>query len=277
MVEKRTWVIVSLVLTFLSLIYIIMSYYGFIRYFSLHRYPMRDYVKNFKLLEKASKGRVVLSLTTTPKRIKNISAVINSLLDQTVRVDEIALNIPYKFQNKADEKYDIPKELEDVIHVYRCGRDYGPMTCLVPTLLREKEAGTKIIYLNDDVIYGKDFIEMIVDASNAKDGVGRAIFVKGWDTKMWPRKMDSKMYPIPNVICSKSGVLIQPEFFGTKVIEDVGLETDPDIWISGWLNKNKTPFHQISYSENYGDWGTRVSCRVHLTEAEKRRQIEFFV
>lgn len=232
---------------------------------------MKDYVANFKLLEKACPGRVVISLTTTPKRIKNLTAVINSLLDQTVKVDEIALNLPYKFHNQTDEKYDIPKELEDIINVYRCGKDYGPMTCLVPTLLREKEAGTKIIFLNDDVIYGKDFIETIVDASVAKEGIGRAIFVNGWNTKLW------STYPSgPNVICFKSGVLIQPEFVGTKIIENVNLTTNPDIWISGWLHKHKTPFRQISYSENYGDWGSKSTCRISIDEAEKKRQIEFF-
>jgi hypothetical protein len=269
MVERRTIVIISLVLSFLSLIYIVLSYYGITRFISLHMYPTKDYVKNFKLLEKACPGRVVISLTSTPKKLLKITAVINSILDQTVKVDEIALNIPYKFHD-TNQLYVIPKELEDIIHVYRCGVDYGPMTCLIPTLLREKEASTKIIYLDDDIIYGKDFIETLVDDSISKDGVGKAIFTNGWTTNQW--KGDGH----PNIICSKGGVLIQPEFLGSEVIENVNVNTNADIWVSGWLHKHKTPLRQVSYGDNMRDWGSRSKCRIPLSEAEKKKQIAFF-
>lgn len=269
MVEKRTWVIISLVFTFISLVYIILTYYGITRYISIHIYPMKDYVNNFRILEKACKERVVISITTTPKRIKKISAVISSLLDQTVKVDEIALNIPYKFQNQISESYEVSKELEKTINVYRSGKDYGPMTAIIPTLLREKEANTKIIFLDDDVIYGKDFIETLVDASICPDGIGKAIFVNGWETQLWEKTA-------PNVICCKSGVLIQPNFVSADIIENVSLDTNPDIWVSGWLHKNKIPFKQVQYKENYSDWGSKSRCRIPITEDEKIKQLNFF-
>lgn len=264
---KRIFVIISFILTFLSLFYIILSYYGIVRFVSLHMHSTKDYAKNFKILEKACPTRVVVSLTTTPKRLQKITAVVNSLLDQTVKVDEIALNIPYKFHDNK-QTYVISKELQDIIHVYRCGVDYGPMTCLIPTLLREKEAGTKIIYLDDDIIYGKDFVETLVDASIAKKG--HAIFTDGWTTQQWSGDVS------PNIICSKGGVLIQPEFVGHEIVENVKVNTNADIWVSGWLRKHKTPIWRVAYSGNYRDWGSRSKCRISLSEAEKAKQIAFF-
>ena len=49
--------------------------------------------------------KIIVSLTTSPKRILLLKQTINSILNQTVDCTKIIINIPYKF-NRTNEKYE---------------------------------------------------------------------------------------------------------------------------------------------------------------------------
>ena len=86
--------------------------------------------------------------------------MIKSILSQTVRVDQIALNIP-------SGCYDIiPHELQTMVNIYNCGRNYGTGTKCIPTILRENDAETLLILLDENYIYNNDFIEQIIHEFN---------------------------------------------------------------------------------------------------------------
>lgn len=216
--EKRTIIIITIVSTLLSLVMILFSYFGITRYLTLHMKSSEDFVKNYSKLPKASKGRVVVSFTTTPDRIKKLKPMINSILDQTVKVDQIALVIPYKYKGKT---YDVPEYLKDVVNVFPSGKDYGQGTKLIPILLREKECGTVIIALNDDRVYGIDFVEVMLGESEESPD---------------------------SVIIEKGGtaMLVKPEHYGCDVINREK-EKFQDEWFTNHAKKNKT----INYGENY--------------------------
>ena len=174
-----------------SAIVLFVSYYGLTRYATLYVNSSVNYITNYSKLPSADNNcKVVISLTTTPDRIDKISPMIRSILDQTVKVDQISLNIPYSSNGK---KFEIPDDYKDCMNIFRCGKDYGTGCKYIPTLLREGEEGTKIICLSDNYVYGIDFIETLVDASNKN-----------------PK----------SAIYSSDSVLIKPEFFGMKVIEE---------------------------------------------------------
>lgn len=218
--QRRTVIIISLLSAVLSLIYVLLSYFGVTRYFALHMFSTESYAKNYTKLDKASdKVKVVISLTTTPERINKLKPVINSLLDQTVRVDEIAISVPY------GKNYNIPKEIQNVAQVYRYSLDYGDSGKLIPVILREGEKDTKIIIVDDNMVYGKDFVEEILGVSEKyKD---QAICVKK--------------------LSSKHGILVTPEFFTGEVCNYDGKSTCDE-----WLKKNlKAPYKVIEYSETY--------------------------
>ena len=61
--------------------------------------------------------KVVISLTTTPHKINNLEPLLSSLLNQTVRVDMISLNVTPE-TNKL-----LPKSTKDVCNVYEVGRN----------------------------------------------------------------------------------------------------------------------------------------------------------
>lgn len=97
----------------------------------------------------------IITLTTTPNRIGKIRTTLISLLDNSHRVEEIRLNIPY-YSHKGIE-YVIPQWLQNLksIKIHRIIKDWGPASKLIPTLLRYKqEKNKKIIVVDDDVIYG---------------------------------------------------------------------------------------------------------------------------
>lgn len=222
--EKRTKIILFILSILISVAMILLSYFGLVRYAMLHINSSEGYIKNYSELDQGDKKvRVVISFTTTPDRIAKIRPMLNSLLDQTVKVDQIALNLPYRHKGQS---YDVPKEYEDVVTIFKVGKDFGPGTKILPTLLREGECNTKIIYLDDDHIYGKDFVETMIDASN--------------------KYPDSAIYTKEDMNAS-GGVLIKPEFFDVDVI-DHEMEYFNDRWMRKRLKAKR---RKVAYGENF--------------------------
>ena len=101
--------------------------------------------------------RIVISLTTIPRRLDLLAETTKNLNEQTMKPDEIALNVPHVFK-RTDEEYDMSK-IHSFFTVYRC-EDYGPATKFFPTLMREGK-NTLLIVLDDDIEYKKDMVEKI--------------------------------------------------------------------------------------------------------------------
>ena len=56
-------------------------------------------------------SRNILTLTTSPKRIKHLQPVLNSLRNQVKSPDAIYINLPDQYRNR--DTYTIPDWLED--------------------------------------------------------------------------------------------------------------------------------------------------------------------
>jgi hypothetical protein len=175
-------------------------------------------VNNYKNVDKKSKDKVILSFTTTPDRVKDITPMLVSLLDQTARVDQIAMNIPEKCN---DCSYNVPNEYKNICNIYTVGKDYGVGTKYVPTLLREDNCGTKIILIDDNKIYGKDFIEKMIQESD--------------------KHPDKAVYVGPEFNGS-SAILIKPEF-----MESVNHDKCDDKWLENNLKADKI---MLDYNSN---------------------------
>lgn len=113
----------------------------------------------------SSRPRVVITLTTSPKRIAKMESTLQSLLHQTSPPDLIQINIPYLFK-RTNQTYPSLESLtfldDPLIRVYR-SEDYGPATKLLPTLLTERHPDTIIIVVDDDTSYPQDMIARMVD------------------------------------------------------------------------------------------------------------------
>jgi len=197
------------------MIFVILSYFGIIRYLKLHVDSHSNYIENYKKLNKASENnKVILSLSSNTKKINKIMPMLKSILDQTVKVDQIVLNLP------PGDNYNIPKEYNNILNIFYSGKNYDEATKLIPTLLREDNADTIIILLKDDYIYGKDFIETIIEESNKND----------------------------SAIISNNGILIKTSFFDPKAILKRDENNLTDDWI---LNNIKYKKKHIQYRENF--------------------------
>jgi hypothetical protein len=190
----------------------------------LYLYSHKSYVENYKQLDKIEKtNRVVISLTTTPEKMKHLTPVINSLLDQTVKVDLISLVVP-------DENgYDLPNNLKDSVTIFKTQQNNGCLTPLLSSLIREEESTTIIIILGDNQIYGKDFIETLLEES-----------VNNPTSIIYMNKKDS--------IDMKRAVLFKTEFFDSYFL-DISENDDPEKWINDYFENHDKK--KISYSENY--------------------------
>lgn len=214
--HKKTLVIISLVISIVSLIYMFLVYYGVIRYYLLHHRSTEHYFNKYGKIP-PSKDRVVVSFTATPEQLKNLKPFINSILDQTVRVNDIALTVPYKDINK------VPDEFKHLLSIYGIKNNYNHANDIIPVILREPDSNTKIIVVNPTMVYGNDFIADMIDESKT-----------GQDTIIYGR-----------IGTNKYGILIKPAFFTDKITECKNTDQN-----CTWINKF-APVKEVGCPKTY--------------------------
>lgn len=172
---KKTWIIFSLILSIISVIYLLCDYSGILRHFKICNRSMDNYITKYLSLPKADKDRVVVSFyIDDEKQLDNLIPFINSILNQNVRVDDIAMTIQYKNMGKVSE------ELKKIVTVYGISKDYGDNNKLIPVVLREPDANTKIIIV-EPMIYHEYFVSDMVDMSNEEPD--KVIYGKNGETR----------------------------------------------------------------------------------------------
>lgn len=113
------------------------------------------------ILETLRPGRIVISMTTSPKRISEIYRVIESMENQTIKPDLYFINLPRVFKRDSSRFSDIPAFLiNDRIILNSCD-DLGPATKIVPTCKDKRIKETDIIFsVDDDIHYPPELIEL---------------------------------------------------------------------------------------------------------------------
>ena len=108
--------------------------------------------------------RTVLTMTTSPQRMKHLPVVLDSLFNQIVQPDSVYLNLPARYRNC--ETYKIPDWLNDwEVTVLRPSYDFGPVMKILPVLEVETDMETLLITVDDDVRYPPDTISTLKNAS----------------------------------------------------------------------------------------------------------------
>lgn len=156
----------------LFLLLIIKSWYEFASFSISDWQPTTasnsNYPKNLRQKPTSyAPSRVVISLTTIPRRIHKLKPTLDSLLqNQTMPANVIQINIPQTFlrtgaQFNSTDQYPFLKH--DRIRIVRC-IDTGPSTKLLPTLATETDPSTLIIIVDDDTIYPSNLVASMVAA-----------------------------------------------------------------------------------------------------------------
>ena len=163
----KTKLIISLILSILSLLYLFLNFYGFDRYFKLNIKSVEFYTEKIKNIPN-SKDRIIVVFEYQDKIKK---AFINSILDQNIRPDEICIIIP------SDKKNLIPSNLKNILTIYGFIKDYKEFNSILYPILKEPDSKTKILILNPTLVYGEDFLSYMIEKSDQNPN--KIIYVNG--------------------------------------------------------------------------------------------------
>ena len=189
---------------------------------------------------------IIVTLTTIPSRLSHVELTIDSFSNQELQPDLIVLNIPKVYNRNfelTDSHHKIIKRLskKEKVSINRC-TDYGPATKLLGYIenkvINEEDI---VIICDDDRVYYNTFIKELVE--------------KHYEIPECVICTRSQDYPIDydgycKIFCGEGGVLFtnntiprhqklfnlnskKPEYYVD------------DVWLSGFVNVNKTPIYKI--------------------------------
>lgn len=94
----------------------------------------------------------VISLSTIPPRFHLLAATLKTLVRQTVKPQDIIVNIPLSYRRFPDWDGTLP-DVPDGVTIHRCADDFGPATKLLPTLTMFRDQDIDILFCDDDMDY----------------------------------------------------------------------------------------------------------------------------
>ena len=152
--KKSTILIFLIISTIISVIFILLNYFGINRLLMLHIYGSKSYRENYSKLPKVSdEKQVKIFVSANKNTINRMEPTITSILDQTNRVDKIYLVL-------SDKNLTVPDFVSKVCNIVHSICDGESINCVVS---KQKDSDVELIMIRPDVVYGKDFVEKIVE------------------------------------------------------------------------------------------------------------------
>lgn len=139
----------------ISALFVVVIYFDLHRFAEMHFRSPNRYLK-YNDLDRADKDKVIICIRSDNDDVSK--PFLNSLLDQTVKVDAIWLN------QKNDKRLD--PDVKKFVNIYKNSKKYDNSHAFISSLLNERSSNTKIILVDADMIYGPDYIEEMVNLSN---------------------------------------------------------------------------------------------------------------
>lgn len=205
---------------------------------------------------------VVISFTCTPVRIYKIWPTINSMLLQSQLPSKIYLWIPKHFKRFSNTGIDkIPTFLKNnpLIQIEFIEKDWGPATKLLPCLEKFKhQPDTKIIVIDDDRIYPKNFVKDLVRYSQQYPCQGISIAGVIMENGQRNEYTHTDIVQKTDVILGYQGYLVKPQFFSAVIFDypDDCPEAffEDDVWISGHLKRNNVSCLMVPSQQSTQSW-----------------------
>lgn len=197
----------------------------------------------------------IVTLTTVPKRIKNIKPTIYSLLAQDLKPKLIVLNLSYDLFPQVQ----VPRELFELknLKINMVEKDFGPATKFFYTL-KESYPDERIIVVDDDMYYSSDLISTLVlsseqnpDAAFCINGLRLSKTMRASDRES-DKEIKSGKKRVA-IIEGCGGYLVKPRFFSDELLFNFSLQGAPerarfddDFWISGHLSRLGVEKYQVA-------------------------------
>lgn len=202
--------------------------------------------------------RIIVSLTTSPCRLKLLEPVIQSILKQEHPIEQIELNLPQKYKNK--EEYEIPSFVSkyEKLKIFRQDTDIGPATKIVPTIMRYLDSpDIYIVSLDDDHRYPGQLVSTLVKGLTLY-GDKNVYTIGGINMYVGAKcTLDSvnvyKTAPV-DVLEGVFGVLYNPRLFSSDIetyinfiIQCKECLTSDDITLSNYLAWKKITIMRLNF------------------------------
>ncbi|MBR6297838.1 MAG: hypothetical protein IKR34_01190 [Candidatus Gastranaerophilales bacterium] len=209
---------------------------------SLKTKPRNIVLKESGITSTKRTPKIIASLTTFPERINTVEKTIKTILNQTLKPDEVVLWLAESQFLKREEE--LPTELlklkEFGLQIKWC-HDIKSYKKLIPTLYEYKH--DIIITFDDDIYYDRDIIECLYKSYlNEPDYIhtnrAHRIYVKQNTIIPKPNSdvywQDYSKADFKNTIIGCGGVLYPPncfcdEVFNEKAFKDI-LPSQDDVW-----------------------------------------------
>lgn len=222
---------------------------------------------------------IVVSLTSIPPRFPHLKNTLDDLLNQSIPITEVRINIPNRYRRFPDWDGTLPSVPRGV-RISRAEEDFGPATKVLPTLLDVNDDDTEVIFCDDDHHYDINWAQRFVGARTLNPTSCIAAF--GYDIdervprhegsiqRQWTPRVQHReknfQYRLKRLLSGfrwkgdlvkspgyadifegVAGVMVKPSFFPPEVynIPDV-LWTVDDPWLSGHLARNQVPIWVMS-------------------------------
>ena len=204
--------------------------------------------------------RIIATLTTSPSRLLLLEPVIKSILKQDYHVERLEINLPNLYKNK--EEYVIPSFISKYtrVQIFRTGKDIGPATKIIPTVLRYKDIPDDklfIVSFDDDHYYPKEIVSTLLKGivlygdKNVYTIGGINMYV-GANMTLTSINV-YKTAPV-DVLEGVFGVLYNPRLFQSdimeymeKVIQCKECLTSDDITISNYLTSKSIKIMRLNF------------------------------
>ncbi len=222
-------------------------------------------VSEYGLNTEERSPKIIVSLTTFPKRIKTVHITIEQLLTQSVKPDKLILWLAEEqFPNKEN---DLP---EDLLRLREFGltigwcKDLRSYKKLLPTL--KEYPKDIIITYDDDIYYEKDSIkklyeEYLKNPKNVYTHRGVSFYVENDTIKYYSRNQEYFDWKkcaektVYNKLTGCGGVLYPPHSLHADILNEEKIKqvlpTQDDVWFWAMAVLNKTPIRIVDgYSCN---------------------------
>ena len=203
--------------------------------------------------------KVIVSLTSFPKRIPTLHLVVETILRQSVKPDKIVL---YLTQTQVDSIDSLPKVLLE-----QCKRGLEIVLC--PDEIRSHtkyfyafrdNPNTTIITVDDDLYYRSDLVESLLQHSKNHPGCVVANWVKEmipgkYKYTEWPDLSETPKLSKNLLILGVGSVLyppksVHPDIFNVENIKKLTLTAD-DVWLTAMILKQGTAVYYTAYKYNH--------------------------
>ena len=199
--------------------------------------------------QKYGESEVIVSLTTHGKRIYDVHAAIESIMQGSVKPNRIVLWISEDYR-KTILPLTLQKQTKRGLEIRYC-RDIRSYTKLVPALKEFPDAS--IITIDDDIIYPHDILECLINARKECPDCTCANWIREFPRDLGKKYISLLKWPQPTDVEDISeryffegfaGVLYPPhsldeEVFNESVFLDICKYAD-DVWFNAMALKAGT-------------------------------------